>query len=149
MCSPSCGGRVTVTGEQPVDGVTAIAQNSDPFTYFSTKPVYVNEGVAIDDGTLSMAVLKRAAVRDMPTLMPRLFSQNCRDQARLRLGLEGLLAGGHFVKRGAEGKNIAAGIGFAAIELLGRHVLKRADDGSLRGKRRVLGASQQRLAHGR
>jgi diacylglycerol kinase family enzyme len=68
--------RVTVAGEQPVEGVTAIAQNSDPFTYFSSKPVYVNEGVAIDDGTLSMAVLKRAAQRDMPTLLPRLFNQS-------------------------------------------------------------------------
>ena len=67
--------RVTVEGRAPVEGVTAIAQNSDPFTYFSSKPVYVNEGVAIDDGTLSMAVLKRAAMRDMPTLLPRLFSQ--------------------------------------------------------------------------
>lgn len=67
--------RVTVEGRSPVEGVTAITQNSDPFTYFSTKPVYVNEGVAIDDGTLSTAVLKRAAMRDMPTLLPRLFSQ--------------------------------------------------------------------------
>lgn len=67
--------RVTMEGRSPVEGVTAIAQNSDPFTYFSSKPVYVNEGVAIDDGTLSMAVLKRAALRDMPTLLPRLFSQ--------------------------------------------------------------------------
>jgi diacylglycerol kinase family enzyme len=67
--------RVTVEDKPPVEGVTAIAQNSDPFTYFSTKPIYVNEGVAIDDGTLSMAVLKRAAMRDMPTLLPRLFSQ--------------------------------------------------------------------------
>ena len=67
--------RVTVDDRPPVEGVTAIAQNSDPFTYFSSKPVYVNEGVAIDDGTLSMAVLKRAALRDMPTLLPRLFSQ--------------------------------------------------------------------------
>ena len=66
--------RVTVEDRPPVEGVTAIAQNSDPFTYFSSKPVYVNEGVAIDDGTLSMAVLKRAALRDMPTLLPRLFS---------------------------------------------------------------------------
>ena len=67
--------RVAVEGHLPVEGVTAITQNSDPFTYFSTKPVYVNEGVAIDDGTLSTAVLKRAAMRDMPTLLPRLFSQ--------------------------------------------------------------------------
>jgi diacylglycerol kinase family enzyme len=67
--------RVTVDDYAPVEGVTAITQNSDPFTYFSTKPVYVNEGIAIDDGTLSMAVLKRAAQRDMPTLLPKLFSQ--------------------------------------------------------------------------
>lgn len=66
--------RVTVPGKDPVEGITAIAQNSDPFTYFSTKPVYVNENIAIDDGTLSMAVLKRAAMRDMPTLLPKLFS---------------------------------------------------------------------------
>lgn len=67
--------RVTVGDRKPVEGVTAIAQNSDPFTYFSTKPIYVNEGVAIDDGTLSLAVLKRAKLRDMPTLLPKLFSQ--------------------------------------------------------------------------
>jgi diacylglycerol kinase family enzyme len=67
--------RVTVDGAAPVEGVTAITQNSDPFTYFSSKPIYVCEGIAVDDGTLSMAVLKRAAQRDMPTLIPRLFSQ--------------------------------------------------------------------------
>src|SRR6201994_2261647 len=67
--------RVKVGDQPPVEGVTAITQNSDPFTYFSTKPVYVNEGIAIDNGTLSMAVLKRAAQRDMPTLLPRLFNQ--------------------------------------------------------------------------
>jgi diacylglycerol kinase family enzyme len=67
--------RVTIGDQPPIEGVTAITQNSDPFTFFSTKPVYICEGVAIDDGTLSMAVLKRAAQRDMPTLIPRLFSQ--------------------------------------------------------------------------
>jgi diacylglycerol kinase family enzyme len=67
--------RVTVGEAAPVEGVTAITQNSDPFTYFSSKPIYVNEGVAIDDGTLSLAVLKRAAMRDMPTLLPKLFSE--------------------------------------------------------------------------
>jgi diacylglycerol kinase family enzyme len=66
--------RVTVDGGAPVEGVTTIAQNSDPFTYFSNKPIFVCEGIAIDDGTLSLAVLKRAAQRDMPTLIPRLFS---------------------------------------------------------------------------
>jgi diacylglycerol kinase family enzyme len=65
--------RVEVSGETP-EGVTALAQNSDPFTYFASHPIRVCEGVEIDDGTISLGVLKRAAQRDMPTLIPRLFS---------------------------------------------------------------------------
>ena len=67
--------RTTVDGAEPVEGVTAIVQNSDPFTYFTTHPIRVCEGIAIDDGTLSIAVLKRAAQRDMPSLIARLFSE--------------------------------------------------------------------------
>ena len=66
--------RVEASGHDPVEGVTALAQNSDPFTYFANRPIRVCEGVEIDDGTLSMAVLKRAAQRDMPTLIARLLS---------------------------------------------------------------------------
>jgi diacylglycerol kinase family enzyme len=66
-----------------VEGVTALAQNSDPFTYFASRPVRVCEGVEIDDGTLSLGVLRRAAMRDMPTLVPRLFSEK-RPAARHR-----------------------------------------------------------------
>jgi diacylglycerol kinase family enzyme len=66
--------RTTVDGHEPVEGVTAIVQNSDPFTYFASRPIRVCEGIAIDDGTLSVAVLKRATQRDMPTLISRLFS---------------------------------------------------------------------------
>jgi diacylglycerol kinase family enzyme len=66
--------RVEVGGET-IEGVTALAQNSDPFTYFASRQVRVCEGVQIDDGTLSLGVLKRAAQRDMPTLIPRLFSE--------------------------------------------------------------------------
>ena len=67
--------RVEVEGSDAVDGVTAIVQNSDPLTYFASRPIRVCEGIAIDDGTLSVAVLKRAAQRDMPTLISRLFSE--------------------------------------------------------------------------
>jgi len=74
--------RVTVDGRE-VEGVTALAQNSDPFTYFSNSPIRVCEGVAIDDGTLALGVLKRAAMRDMPTLIARLFSER-RPAARHR-----------------------------------------------------------------
>jgi diacylglycerol kinase family enzyme len=66
--------KVEVEGREPVEGVTAITQNSDPLTYFANRPIRVCEGIAIDDGTLSMAVLKRAAQRDMPTLISRLLS---------------------------------------------------------------------------
>jgi diacylglycerol kinase family enzyme len=66
--------RVEVEGREPVDGVTAITQNSDPLTYFANRPIRVCEGIAIDDGTLSVAVLKRATQRDMPTLISRLLS---------------------------------------------------------------------------
>ncbi|HEU4905768.1 MAG TPA: diacylglycerol kinase family protein [Solirubrobacterales bacterium] len=66
--------RVALDG-QVSEGITALAQNSDPFTYFASRPIRVCEGVEIDDGTLSLGVLKRAAQRDMPTLIPRLFSE--------------------------------------------------------------------------
>jgi diacylglycerol kinase family enzyme len=66
--------RLRVDGQE-AEGVTALAQNSDPFTYFSNSPIRVCEGVAIDDGALAVGVLKRAATRDMPTLIARLFSE--------------------------------------------------------------------------
>jgi diacylglycerol kinase family enzyme len=67
--------RVETDAGGPAHGVTALAQNSDPFTYFASRPVRVCEDVSIDDGTLSVGVLERATQRDMPTLIPRLFSQ--------------------------------------------------------------------------
>jgi diacylglycerol kinase family enzyme len=66
--------RLTTDVGEPTEGITALAQNSDPFTYFASRPIRVCEGVEIDDGTLSVGVLRRAAQRDMPTLIPRLFS---------------------------------------------------------------------------
>jgi diacylglycerol kinase family enzyme len=68
--------RTSIDGYEPVEGVTTIVQNSDPLTYFASRPIRVCEGIGIDDGTLSMAVLKRATQRDMPTLISRLFSES-------------------------------------------------------------------------
>ena len=36
------------------EGVTAIAQNSDPFTYFAQIPIRICEDIGLDDGTLSL-----------------------------------------------------------------------------------------------
>jgi diacylglycerol kinase family enzyme len=62
-------------GGQRVEGVTLIAQNSDPFTYFADIPIRIVEGVGLDDGRLAMAVLGRAAQRDMPTIAARVLSR--------------------------------------------------------------------------
>lgn len=55
-------------------GVTALSQNSDPFTYFGRRSVHVCENVAIDDGTLGMVLLKRANQLDILGVIPRLLS---------------------------------------------------------------------------
>jgi diacylglycerol kinase family enzyme len=62
------------TSSGSLDGVTVIVQNSDPFTYFGRRPIRVAEGGALDSGTLALAVLQRATVLEMPTLIPRVFS---------------------------------------------------------------------------
>ena len=65
--------RLELDGEA-VEGITAIAQNSDPYTYFRDQPVKVCEGAALDNGTLSVAMLKRAAQRDVPTIAARVLT---------------------------------------------------------------------------
>ena len=58
-----------------------------------------------------------------------------RDQRRLALALEGALARRHFVEHATERPQVAARVGFLALELLGRHVLEGADDGPFGGER--------------
>lgn len=55
-------------------GVTAVVQNSSPFTYFGGHPIELCPDVSIDDGHLGLAVLERFAQRDAPSLIPRLLS---------------------------------------------------------------------------
>jgi diacylglycerol kinase family enzyme len=62
-------------GERELEGITALAQNSDPYTYFASRPLRVCEGIELDDGTLSVAVLRRGAQRDALMLIPRLLSE--------------------------------------------------------------------------
>ncbi|MEJ7876334.1 MAG: diacylglycerol kinase family protein [Solirubrobacterales bacterium] len=74
--------RLRLRSEQGgVEGITAVAQNSEPFTYFGDREVRVCEGAAFDNGTLSLAMLKRAALRDIPTLMARCLTRSDRYRA--------------------------------------------------------------------
>jgi len=65
--------RVTV-GDRTIDAVTVVAQNSDPFTYFGSRPIHVCEGAGLETGSLGVAVLRRATMLELPTLVPRLFA---------------------------------------------------------------------------
>jgi len=73
--------RVEVDGGS-AEGVTMIAQNADPFTFFRGRPIRVAKEGTLDDGTLSLAVLRRASPLDMPTIIGRVFS--ARSQTVLR-----------------------------------------------------------------
>jgi diacylglycerol kinase family enzyme len=64
-----------VDGET-LEGVTAIAQNSDPFTYFASIPIRICEDISLDDGTISMALLRRAKQRDMLPIASRVLSKS-------------------------------------------------------------------------
>ncbi len=78
-------------GGREVDGVTALAQNSDPYTYFASRPLRVCDGVSFDDGALAIAVLRRAAQRDAVTLGVRLLNERLRtDRHRQIEQLSGL-----------------------------------------------------------
>jgi diacylglycerol kinase family enzyme len=83
--------RLSASGRS-IEAVTVIVQNSDPFTYFSRRPIRVCEGAGLETGSLSMAALKRATVLELPTLIPRLFSGRARIVQRHRqvVGLPGV-----------------------------------------------------------
>jgi diacylglycerol kinase family enzyme len=61
-------------GERRLEGVTAIVQNSSPYTYFHDRPIAIAEGAALDSGSLAGAVLHRATPVGMSLLGWRAFS---------------------------------------------------------------------------
>ena len=67
--------RVTVDGRE-LRGVTVVVQNAELFTYFRQHPIRVVEPAGLDTGSISIGVLKRATVLELPTLVPRLLSGN-------------------------------------------------------------------------
>ena len=71
-------------GGRELEGVTVIVQNSDPFTYFRSRPIRVAEGAGLTSGTLGAAVLKSATPLELPTLMPRLLSGRAKTVLRHR-----------------------------------------------------------------
>ena len=83
--------RVEAEGET-IEGVTVIVQNSDPFTYFGRRPIRIASGAEPDNGALSLAVLQRATLLELPTVIPRVFSSRAETVLRHRRirGLSGV-----------------------------------------------------------
>jgi diacylglycerol kinase family enzyme len=61
-------------GGQELRGVTVVVQNAELFTYFRERPIRVIEPAGLGLGSISVGVLKRATVLELPTLVPRLLS---------------------------------------------------------------------------
>jgi len=71
-------------GEEGVDGVTCIVQNSDPYTFFGSRPIRICEETGLETGTLGVTVLRRATILELPTLLPPVFSGKPQTVARRR-----------------------------------------------------------------
>ena len=65
-------------GDRRVEGVLCIVQNSDPYTYFKSRPIALAEGTDLESGDLAGVVLERANPLDMPTVIWRAFSRRAR-----------------------------------------------------------------------
>jgi diacylglycerol kinase family enzyme len=69
---------VIETGGQRVEGVSAMVQNSDPYTYFGSRPLRLCEDISIDNGHLSALMMRRATTLDAPGVIRQLFARNGR-----------------------------------------------------------------------
>jgi len=73
------------------EGVSAVVQNSDPYTYFNDRPIRVCKGTRLDSGELCATVLHSARRRDMPALTWRLLSGRDAESHPQAVGFERLL----------------------------------------------------------
>ncbi len=68
---------VDVDGET-LEGVTAIVQNTTPYSYFASRRIDLVEGVSLTSGTVGGVVLERARPFDVPTVAFRALSHRAR-----------------------------------------------------------------------
>jgi diacylglycerol kinase family enzyme len=61
-----------------IEGVTAIVQNTTPYTYFAKRPIELAEDVSLDSGTIAGVVLHRAGPLDIPTVGWRALAPSAR-----------------------------------------------------------------------
>jgi diacylglycerol kinase family enzyme len=69
---------VELPGGETIEGVTAIVQNTTPYTYFGQRSIELAEDVDLESGTIAGVVLRRASWLDMPTVAWRALSPRAR-----------------------------------------------------------------------
>jgi diacylglycerol kinase family enzyme len=65
-------------GDELLEGVTAIVQNTTPYTYFASRPIDLAEDVSLTSATVAGVVLERARPLDVPTVAWRALSHRAR-----------------------------------------------------------------------
>ena len=69
--------------EVAIEGVTVIAQNAAPLSFFGALPIHVASAAGLETGALSVSVLERARLADLGTLLPRLFGPGAAGHPRV------------------------------------------------------------------
>jgi diacylglycerol kinase family enzyme len=88
-----------------IEGVTAIVQNADPYTYFEDRPLHVAVGATLNSGDLAGVVLKRTTPTIMPSVIMRVFLE--RLQVTKHRAISGFSGVDGVVVRASEDRPIA------------------------------------------
>ncbi|HET6505142.1 MAG TPA: diacylglycerol kinase family protein [Baekduia sp.] len=62
-------------GDERVQGVTALIQNANPYTYFGSRPIEAQTGATLESGDLAGVIMKRALPVDIPGVTFRALSR--------------------------------------------------------------------------
>jgi diacylglycerol kinase family enzyme len=77
-----------------IEGLTAVVQNTTPYTYFARRPIELAESVGLESGSLAGVVLRRASPLDLPTVTWRALDARARIVRHRRVsgfdGVQGL-----------------------------------------------------------
>ena len=61
-------------GGRVAEGVTAVVQNARPLTYFGPREIRACDAVGLTSGSISVTLLRRARMRDVPPVLLRLLA---------------------------------------------------------------------------
>jgi diacylglycerol kinase family enzyme len=66
---------VALPGSEPIEGVTAVVQNGERYTYFGERPIDLIHGAELASGDLAGVVLKRTTPLELPSITFRMLAR--------------------------------------------------------------------------